>query len=414
MTLGSRGDVQPYVALGQALSARGHDVTLSAPKGFDALITGHGLSAAPLSIDMQAVLDMPEVRAALRTIKGKWDAFRASQSLMQGQLDEMWAIARELSPNLIVYHPKGFVAAYLARALGAIAVPTFLQPAFAPTAAFANPLLRMPELGRWANRLSWAVIMPLMQLGQGSMLKRFLPRHADVPASPSLSIFDGFHPHGHTIPRLFAHSAHLVPKPPEWSAQDHVTGAWFVEADVTWQPPENLTAFLEAGPPPVYLGFGSMPAEDAKHTAATVVAAVQQSGSRAVLAKGWGALGAARASENIHVIETAPHGWLFPRCAAVVHHGGAGTTHQGLRCGRPTLVCPMFGDQPFWGRVVAEAGAGPRPLPFEKLNAAKLASALTELRDPALVRNAERLGQAIRSEDGVGTAADLIEATLEQ
>ena len=413
MTLGSRGDVQPYIALGERLAERGHDVTLSTGSGFDEFIEGRGMTSAPLSIDVEAMLDNPDIQAALRTLKGKWDAFRSTQDLMQRQLDEFWTIARDTKSDLIVYHPKAFIAAYIARALGTAAVPSFLQPGYVPTRTFANPLAPLPALGRFGNLLSWALMIPAMRLGYRAMLKRWFPRHPDVKARPAIDVLAGYHPETKAVLRLHAHSTHLVPKPADWTGDDHVTGAWFTKPDTNWQPSADLSAFLKAGPPPTYVGFGSMPAADAERTAATVLASLRQTGTRAIVAKGWGALSQVTADDGIHVLDSAPHDRLFPECSAVVHHGGAGTTHEGLRWGRRTLVCPVFGDQPFWGNMVASQGAGPAPLPLNRLTSDSLSNALFELQTPAYAKAAQALGAAIRQEGGAAEGARLVESMLE-
>jgi sterol 3beta-glucosyltransferase len=410
LTQGSRGDVQPYVALGAALADRGHRVTVSTGQGFEELITQHGLSAAPLSVDMQAMMDSPEIKAAMKSVSGWFKAFRSSQDLMQGQLDEMWSVAQQVAPEIIVYNPKAFIAPYLARAIGAIAVPSFLQPAFVATGSFPNPLLRLPNLGRFGNRLSGRAMSGLMGLGYGMLLRKWLPRHPEVVARPSLSAVDGYHPQDRPVPRLHAHSNHLVPKPPDWGDDDHVTGYWFLPQRQAFEPPEELAGFLEEGTPPVYAGFGSMPSGDADRTASVVVEALRETRTRAVLAKGWGALSAAASSKDIHVVDSAPHEWLFPRCSAVIHHGGAGTTHEGLRWGRPTLVCPVFGDQPFWGHVIEKMAAGPAPVALNKLSVECLVEALRELRSGPIQDKAASLGKLIQSEGGAVAAADLIEA----
>lgn len=408
LTFGSRGDVQPFVALGAALTARGHDVTLSTGQGFDDLIAAQGLTPAPLSIDMQAMVDSPEVRAALTSPRGWLKAFRSSQALMQRQLDEMWDVACQVAPQIIVYNMKAFAAPWFARRLGAVAVPAFLQPAFVPTGAFPNPIVPLPDFGSLGNRLSGRAMTGLMRLGYRSILRKWLPRHADVPSRPGLDPLRGYHPNACAIPRLHGHSRHIVPKPADWGADEHVTGYWFLGGTADWEPPTALEAFLGSGPPPVYVGFGSMPSVDGARTASVVLAALRQTKTRAVVARGWGALSGAATGDDIHVIDGAPHDGLFPRCRAVVHHGGAGTTHEGLRWGRPTLVCPVFGDQPFWGRAVERLGAGPAPIPLKRLDVDRLAAALRDLQSPSLQEKAVALREQIQSEAGAEAAADLI------
>jgi UDP:flavonoid glycosyltransferase YjiC (YdhE family) len=203
-----------------------------------------------------------------------------------------------------------------------------------------------------------------------------------------------------------------VPTPADWDASSHVTGYWFLPRQPDWQPPAELLAFLERGPAPVYVGFGSMPSQDAERKTRLVLDAVAQSGQRAILATGWGGLAQASAPPGVFVLDSAPHDWLFERCAAVVHHGGAGTTAAGLRAGKPSVICPFFGDQPFWGRRVHALGAGPQPIPQKKLTAAALAGAMrAAATDPGMAGRAAALGEGIRQEDGVARAVALITGT---
>lgn len=410
LTLGSRGDVQPFVALGAALTARGHSVTLSTGKGFESLIEAHGLTAAPLSFEPQAAMAQPEIKAAMESPRGWLKAFRASRDVMQRQLDETWSIAQAVRPQMIVYHPKAILAPYLARALGAVALPAFLQPAYVPTGGFLNPLLPLPDLGPFGNRLSGRAVVATMRLAYRLLLRTWFARHPEETALPGLDVLAGYDPRGKPVLRLHAHSRHIVPKPPDWGPQDHVTGYWFLPEESAWAPPAELVQFLEAGPPPVYIGFGSMPKLKGDNAVSAILGALAETKTRAILAKGWGALSEVSASEQIHIVDSLPHDWLFPRCRAVVHHGGAGTTHAGLRWGRPTLICPLFGDQPFWGRTVARLGAGPDPLPLKRLTQDRFAAALQDLLSAQVRHKAQVLGERIAEERGAQAAADLIEA----
>ena len=413
LTFGSRGDVQPFVALGTSLRARGHDVTVTTGRGFDEMITAAGLTAMPLSIDIRAMIEAPEIQAALHSFRGKIRAWLASKDMMRQQLDETWEVAHAVRPELIVYNPKAALAPYLAETLGAMAVPAFQQPAFAPTEAFPNPLFPVASLGRLGNRLSHRLLLRLMRFGHAAMLRdwrRHRPERA--PATVRDPLGGHFRSAGATI-RLHAHSVHLVPRPHDWGACERVTGYWFTDPDPGWQPPPALAAFLDQGPPPVYVGFGSMPAEDSGCMTRLVIRALELTGQRGILAAGWGGLEKTGPSDRIHMLDAAPHPWLFPRCSAVVHHGGAGTTHEALRWGRPAVVCPVFGDQPFWGRRVAALGAGPAPLPQKHLTADGLASALATALAPKAAARAAELGDAIGRETGAETAAALIDGLLE-
>lgn len=182
-----------------------------------------------------------------------------------------------------------------------------------------------------------------------------------------------------------------------------------------WQPPAGLEAFLAAGDPPVYVGFGSMSGRHPEQLASIVLEAIAKSGQRGLLLTGWGGLRPELAPDNVFVLASAPHDWLFPRVAAVVHHGGAGTTAAGLRAGVPTLIVPFNFDQPFWGERIKAMGLGPDPIPHKKLSADRLARAIkTAVTDSNLKERARICGKAIRAEDGSGSAVKIIQRYLAQ
>lgn len=408
LTLGSRGDVQPYIALGSALRAKGHTLTISTGKGFEEAIEAHGLKAAPLSVDIRALINQPEMQRALRTFSGKIQAWRTSKQLVVQVLKEMWDVARIVQPDLIVYHVKGTAGPHIAEALGICAIPTFQIPAMVPTRAFANPLLPFGELGGFGNRLSHQLIVKMMSTFNAGLVRDWRRDTLGLTGPGPLNAVDGYDPGGKAVPRIHGYSRHIVPHPDDWGEREKITGYWYLDRESDWTPPTTLTQFLDAGPPPVYIGFGSMPSEDAKELTHLVVAAVAASGERAILATGWGGLADSTVPETIHLLDAAPHDWLFQRCAAVVHHGGSGTTHEGLRWGRPSFICPVFGDQPFWGRRVAILGAGPAPVAQKKLTSEALCTAIRAMQDPAMIARAEEIGSAMRTEQGAEAAAEIL------
>jgi len=220
-------------------------------------------------------------------------------------------------------------------------------------------------------------------------------------------------PDGSPVQVLYPYSRHLVPVPADYPASAHVTGYWFLRhgADDVWEPPARLQEFLAAGDPPVYVGFGSMGfGRGAVQRRAAVLDALRAHGLRGVVATGWGGIAPGEASsDDVLVIEGAPHDWLFDRVRAVVHHGGAGSTAAGLRAGRPTLVVPFLGDQPFWGSRVHGVGAGPAPLPARRL-ARGLPERLGDLvGTPSYATRAAEVGAAIRAEDGTGAGVRVLE-----
>ncbi len=411
-TMGSRGDVQPYVALGGALAERGHAVTLSCAQGFDSMITAAGLTPAPLSIDVRALLEQPEIKEAITSFTGKIRAWRRFKPMMRQQLDDMWRIAQDSAPDLLLYHPKGAAAQHFAEALQIPAIATSLQPGFVETAAFPQFLMPGLKLGAFANRLSHRALDLLTYWGQSGFQKRWREETLGLTTPYPRDFFAGYDPVGRRLPRLHGYSRHLQPKPADWSAREKITGYWFSQAEADWTPPEDLARFLAAGPPPVYIGFGSMPSRDAERTTRAVTGALRLCARRGILATGWDGLESLTQDKDILVLERAPHSWLFPRCSAVVHHGGAGTTHEGLRWGRPSILCPLGMDQPYWGRRVESLSVGPKPVPQKHLNASKLAKALDQAHSPTIERRAAEMAEAMAQEGGAAEAAAIVEELL--
>ena len=208
-------------------------------------------------------------------------------------------------------------------------------------------------------------------------------------------------------PVLNGWSRHVLPHPPGWGAHLATTGYWFLDRTPDWRPPRGLADFLGSGPPPVSVGFGSMAGADPEGVTERVLRALRLAGKRGVLLTGWGGLSNADLPDDLFEVGEVPHDWLFPRVAAAVHHGGAGTTAASLRAGTPTVIVPHFADQFFWGARVAGLGAGPRPAPRAKLTAERLADAIRRATGDAGMRERARsLGEKIRAENGVERAVE--------
>lgn len=194
----------------------------------------------------------------------------------------------------------------------------------------------------------------------------------------------------------------MIPKPKDWGKHIEVSGFFFLSLASAYVPPPELESFLQAGPPPVYIGFGSIVVDDPDALTQKVFEAIRLTKVRAIISKGWGGLGGSleETLPNVFMLENCPHDWLFPRVSCVVHHGGAGTTAAGLAASKPTVVVPFFGDQPFWGDMVARSGAGPRAIPAKLLTASSLAAAIAAALQPATLENARILGRRLREERG--------------
>jgi len=411
-SLGTRGDVQPYVALARELSLQGATVTVSTGEGFDDMIQAAGAKARAVPINFQTLLQDKDIQEALFSLKGKIRAARENLSLQKKLIQCFWRIGLEEQPDLILFNLKATVMTFVGRRLNVPALPTALQPVSEPTGAFPLALFGIPDLGPFFNRKSYAAGRLLMNLSMAPLLKS-IRSEAEAEFTMPGSHVDGHMPDGSAPLSLQAYSKALVPIPGDWPAKALSCGYWFTEPETSYQPPEALGRFLAGGAPPVYLGFGSMPSKEPGRLRDTLLDTLQRTGQRAILASGWGGLSARELSheltDRVFLLDRAPHSWLFPKCSAVVHHGGAGTTHEAVRWGKPSLICPVFGDQPFWGQQVHKIGAGPAPLRQNKLSPDSLARALMDLERAEYRQGAEAAAAVMATEPGAkGTAGRLL------
>ncbi|HEY5840225.1 MAG TPA: glycosyltransferase [Mycobacterium sp.] len=408
LTFGTRGDVQPYVALAHTAIAAGHEVAVCTAEGFRPLVEDAGVPYLHMSNDM---LDL--IQSEMPTMSGAADSVRLIRRMtaaMRASLHDQWGASQTFEPDMLVYHPKCLAGLHIAERLRIPAAVSLPLPFFTPTRAFPVPFIAHWPLGRSANRLSYQ-INRFTALAYGGMINTF--RQSTLGLAP-LSRWSDYLPSadGRPVPTLYGFSSAVVPVPADYPPYAHITGYWFLPDQAAWEPPPDLQSFLAAGEPPLYIGFGSMGfGKNAAARGATILEAVRSVGVRAVVATGWGGIDATTmSSDKVLVVRDVPHEWLFPRTVALVHHGGAGTTAAGLRAGRPTLVCPVLGDQGFWAERVSILGAGPRPIPIRRLTPTNLTERLNQLLTEQRYRStADNLGEAIRSEDGTGHALRTLE-----
>lgn len=410
--VGSRGDVQPYLALGLGLQRAGFQVQICADRLFEHMVNSTGLAFTPVTA---APVDMMQQNLS---------RFGGPIKLMGWLESHFKPLARQFFTDLeiatrhsdaILYSTLAFAGFHVAEKQGIPALAVYNVP-ITPTHTFQCP--SFPPLPIWlpikksynwwsfrfSNQLFINLIKPVVNecrrdvLGLKPLSGSFY-QHLDVSRYP---IVYGFSPH-------------LLPRPDDWGEWLQVSGHWFLDDQLEWQPPDDLLRFLEAGKSPVYVGFGSMVDEQIQRATSIVLGALQRACQRGILLGGWGGLGKGDLPETILRLDAVPHDWLFPHLSALVHHGGAGTTATGLRHGKPTVIVPFFADQPFWGTRVHHLGAGPRPIPFARLTIENLADAIDKaVNDPTIRQNAEILGDKLGKEDGVGKAVQIIQTSLEK
>jgi len=406
LTSGTRGDVQPYIALGRALRTRGHDVLLACPDNFASWVEEHGLKFHTIGVDMQAFLQLPEGREVLSgnpfTLIKIWK--KTIIPIMRETLNATWKSARDA--DVIIYHPKVACAIDVAEATGAALVSTAPFPIF-PTKAFPFFVFK-GNFGSWLNQISYTPLI-FSRLIFLRMINRWRKETLGLKKSPAFTPINRIK--GSSFIQLCMASPGLVPYPngPEENIQ--TTGYWFLEEGMDWQPDTALAEFLKAGDKPIYIGFGSMPSWDPKKLTKEIIEGVRLANVRAILAIGWGGLQEVDLPETMFAIKGAPHDALFEYVSAVVHHGGAGTTAAGLRAGLPTFICHSAFDQPYWGRRICSLGCGPKPQSLKRIKAARFALGLEELtRKESYRERAGEIARKIAKEDGITRAIELIEA----
>ena len=411
---GTRGDVQPHVALAKGLDCAGHTVRVATHREFVTLVGDHGLEFFELGGSPSQIMQGEDMRAAMGGSRNPITLIRAIRTMLKPQfaqgVAEIWAASQ--GADALILSMLGFYGGYhVAEKLGIPFFEAYVLPA-RPTRAFPSPLLGVNlRLGGTANRLSHTVLLRLAWL-----LLQPIANHArrtvlDLPPVAFPKLFREFERQRQPI--LYGYSPLVLPKPPDWPEWHHVTGWWFLDHPTGWQPPDDLVTFLESGPPPVYVGFGSMTGRDPERVTGIVLDALKRSGQRSILLTGWGGIRASDLPGDVYRLDAAPHDWLFPRMTAVVHHGGSGTTAAGLRAGVPSILVPFVGDQYLWGQCIHRLGVGPEPIRRNRLTVERLADAIqTATGDESMRTRAAALGDHIRAEDGVRQAVSIIERAV--
>ena len=413
IAIGGQGDVRPYMALGVRLQQMGHTVTIASHSEFAADIRDIGLSFIEIGGSPLAML---ESEAGQRWVDSgsnivahlRWSA-KATASLLDDRTRDIMKAC--LGTEAVIYSPMAVPAAHFAERMG---IPCFAADGVPQyrTRYYSSPFV-------WAGRsmsgpLNWLSHVLVDQYSWQRMRPSINDWRKESLDLPPISLRGPAFRRDHAIPLLLCYSPLVSPAPPDWPAWHHVTGNWLLDPPADFQPPRDLVDFLAAGPPPVSVGFGSMVTRDAERLTDLVVKALRLAGKRGILQSGWSGLGERIDGTDMLPVRSAEHNWLFPQVAAVVHHGGNGTTGAGLRAGVPSILTPFFADQPYWARRVYELGAGPAPIPYKKLTAERLAAAIRRATEDEGIRaRAAELGAALRAEDGVGRAAAIFETYVE-
>lgn len=406
---GTRGDVQPYLALGIGLRRAGFNVRVATHAKFAELVASAHLTWVYLDANPSDWFARPGGEYALRfagrhwlrNVRATFAYWREVRPAFARLLTSAWHAAQG-SDALIVGLPTWW-GAHIAEALQIRYWRALLQP-ITPTREFPSPLMPWTfSLGATYNRLTHHFIYQTMRLAWFDVINRWRCEILGLKPTPILQSIDN-------APTLYGFSEHIVPRPADWTSEQ-ITGYWFLPP-ARWTPDPQLEKFLDSPTSTVYIGFGSIQVCEPAQTLEVIQGALAQTGLRAILSIEHN-FANVRLPPNIFPITYVAHEWLFPRMAAVVHHGGAGTTAAGLRAGVPTIIVPLVADQFFWGARVAKLGVGPRPIPQSALRMDTLSHALMQtLHDQTLRTRAQKLSQSIAHEDGVARAVALIRTAL--
>ncbi|KAL9233480.1 hypothetical protein vseg_008476 [Gypsophila vaccaria] len=401
LIVGTRGDVQPFIAIGKRLQEHGHRVRLATHQNFKEFVLTSGLEFFPLGGDPKVLAgymvknkgflpsdpsEIPIQRHQIRDI---------IFSLLAACTDPDPETQVPFNAEAIIANPPAYGHTHVAEALK-IPIHIFFTMPWTPTSEFPHPLSRVRQ--HVAYKLSYQVVDVMIWLGIRDMINEFRKKKLKLRPVTYLS------PH-HSLPDTpygYIWSPHLVPKPKDWGPKIDVVGFCYLDLATNYKPPQDLVDWLEKGQQPIYIGFGSLPVQEPEKMTKTIVQALELTKQRGIINKGWGGLGnLEEPKEFVYLLDNVPHDWLFLQCAAVVHHGGAGTTAAGLKAACPTTIVPFFGDQPFWGERVHAKGVGPSPIPIEDFCLEKLVSAIHFMQDPKVKQRAVELAKELEDEDGV-------------
>jgi sterol 3beta-glucosyltransferase len=370
-TLGTRGDIQPYLALAVGLQQAGHHVTLSTSYNFTEWIQSYGVSVHPTRFSDQEFMQRPETQAVIKSGNPVrlFPMMRKIMSQSVEAMDDDWQAVQDA--EFVLQSGTGADALEAASKLNLPAAFAYLVP-FAPTRAFPSFFLGASRfsLGEGYNYRTHVLMHQVLWAGLGGPMTNTWRKRLGLRPWRSYAEMSKYARSLNT-PILSGFSPNVIAKPPDWDEVQHVTGYWFLDEPAGWQPPADLLNFLENGPPSVCIGFGSMGDDDPERVTRLALRALELSGQRGILRTGWGGITRLEAPSNVFFADNVPHSWLFPRLAAVVHHGGAGTTAAGLRAGVPGILTPFVGDQFAWAERVVTLGAGPRAPGIKKTHRRK-------------------------------------------
>ena len=401
---GSTGDVYPVLALSERLLERGHQVRVCSPTLYRDKILEVGAEYYEIGV----AFDLAEFHAAMDAIIPKRDPTAMLRLIVEEAIvrrGEKWyqdCLTAMKGFDIALCHSVDIPGQEAAIRNGLPWLTVTYCPGFIKSLDFAP--YPFPNWGRTFNAIVWKLAELRLASSIDTLFNQFI---ASVGGEPRSSVaLDGMYsPHLN----LIAASPTLCP-PADFPPNHKFTGVWHL-ASPAYDPPSELVAFLEAGPPPIIITFGSMGGSNGRETTEILIEAVRKTERRAIIQAGWGQLGTPETSSDIYCAEYVPHQWLFPQGCCIVHHGGAGTTASACRAKIPSVVVAHHADQPYWGKRLSDLGVAPRHLHRRNLTAERLANRIQEvLQTPAMTARAQVLGAQMETEDGLTAAVNLIES----
>jgi sterol 3beta-glucosyltransferase len=414
-TVGTRGDLQPYIALGIGLKKAGHEVLIVSAKNEAAFVLGYRLDFYPLNVDIQQLMAGGEVKEMakgnnpLKFVIGHLKGSKKMKALMVKTQGEIWDACKEV--DMIIFHPGMPIGYFIAKGKNKLAVMACPFPVLATKAYPSILFYSFPRFGETFNlfthflfdKIFWALSKPAIKEFWLSNIKSKI----DFSTSAIKQITKS------NMPIINGYSNLLFKHATEWGENVATTGSWIIEDEPEFTLPEGLVQFMENEAAPIYIGFGSLNNKDSMQaTLYIVLKALEMTSQRAVIALGTDQEQFSEVlPESVFLIQNIPHTWLFPKMKMVVHHGGAGTTATGLRAGKPTVIIPHNADQPAWGQRVYELGVGSKPIKKSSLTAGNLAAAIIYASRAEIISNAEKLGVELRKENGVEKTVQFLAAS---
>jgi UDP:flavonoid glycosyltransferase YjiC (YdhE family) len=415
LTIGTFGDVQPYVALGIGLREAGYEVRFATHEPFRGFVESHGLPFVAIEGDPISWTTGGEMKSLVEASGDFGGWMRRLKALAGPLLESIFdsCLAACRGADAIIYSPLAWVGYSIAEKLKIPSFSASMQPFHATSAfpsAWAPPGIR---LGPAYNRATHLLVEQAYWRFNSPFINRWRKSILGLPPIPVLGPYKQERWNRQHF--LFGYSPTFLPRPDDWAENYHVTGYWFLNHDHSWQPGVELVDFIQSASPPVYVGFGSLPDKHPQELLEIAVTALQRTKKRGVLLKSTFGLPEGRVSDDLFSVGWTPHDWLFPRMSAIVHHGGASTVANCLRSGVPSLVVPSAWDQPFWGKRIAELGVGAPPIPRKKLSVERLASAIEIISANGAIRErAGKIGDRILCENGVREAVKIVDSNLQK